>query len=195
LTTRERIIEAAARVMLTRGLAATTTKEIARAAGLSEAALYKHFRDKADLFLTVLHERLPPLVGLVHELPRRAGSGGTVEETLEEVARLAIALYGETIVMSASLFSEPDLLARFRETLLQRGGGPHRAIGLVAAYLRDEQNLGRVTANVSPRAAAALLLGSCFQRAFLRSFVGAEAVEGSDEEFVREVVGTLVRAL
>jgi AcrR family transcriptional regulator len=194
LTTRERIVEAAGRVMLTRGLASTTTKEIARAAGLSEAALYKHFRDKADLFLTVLHERLPPFVGLVHDLPQRVGSG-TVEENLEEVARLALALYGETIVMSASLFSEPELLARFRETLLQRGGGPHRAIGLVAAYLRDEQGRGRVAETVSPRAAAALLLGACHQRAFLRAFVGADAAEGNDDEFVREVVGTLVRAL
>ena len=48
-------------VMPTRGLARTTTKEIARAAGYSEATLYKLFDDKFDLFLCVLAERLPTI--------------------------------------------------------------------------------------------------------------------------------------
>src|ERR1700723_2853279 len=59
--TRDRILDAAAHVMRTRGFARTTTKEIARAAGYSEATLYKHFLDKTDLFLAVLKERLPSL--------------------------------------------------------------------------------------------------------------------------------------
>ncbi len=57
--TRDRILDAATHVMRTRGFARTTTKEIARAAGYSEATLYKHFQDKTDLFLAVLKERLP----------------------------------------------------------------------------------------------------------------------------------------
>ncbi|HEX4258089.1 MAG TPA: helix-turn-helix domain-containing protein, partial [Streptosporangiaceae bacterium] len=44
--TRDRILDAATHVMRTRGFARTTTKEIARAAGYSEATLYKHFQDK-----------------------------------------------------------------------------------------------------------------------------------------------------
>src|ERR1700760_4013925 len=59
--TRDRILDAAAHVMRTRGFARTTPKEIARAAGYSEATLYKHFTDKTDLFLAVLKERLPSL--------------------------------------------------------------------------------------------------------------------------------------
>jgi AcrR family transcriptional regulator len=43
---RVRILDAAHELMLTLGLARTTTKEIARAAGCSEAALYKHFASK-----------------------------------------------------------------------------------------------------------------------------------------------------
>ncbi|MGH3995405.1 MAG: helix-turn-helix domain-containing protein, partial [Pseudonocardiaceae bacterium] len=37
MSTRDRILDGAAEVMRTRGLANTTTKEIAKAAGLSEA--------------------------------------------------------------------------------------------------------------------------------------------------------------
>ncbi|MFJ2441092.1 MULTISPECIES: TetR family transcriptional regulator [unclassified Streptomyces] len=46
--TRARILDAAASLMTTVGLTRTTTKEIARAVGCSEAALYKHFRDKKE---------------------------------------------------------------------------------------------------------------------------------------------------
>lgn len=59
--TRVRLLDAAHHLMLTVGLARATTKEIARAAGCSEAALYKHFASKEELFIQVLTERLPPL--------------------------------------------------------------------------------------------------------------------------------------
>ena len=41
MSTRDRMLDAAAHVMHTRGLSRATTKEIAKAAGYSEAALYK----------------------------------------------------------------------------------------------------------------------------------------------------------
>ena len=57
MSTRERILTAAAEVMRTKGLARSTTKEIARASGFSEATLYKHFANQEELFLAVLGER------------------------------------------------------------------------------------------------------------------------------------------
>src|SRR4029453_8294230 len=53
----EHILDSAMHVMHARGLARTTTREIAQAAGLSEAALYRHFTVKSDIFLCVLAER------------------------------------------------------------------------------------------------------------------------------------------
>ena len=47
--------------MRTKGLARATTKEIAKAAGFSEAAPYKHFADKTELFLVVPDPRLAVL--------------------------------------------------------------------------------------------------------------------------------------
>ena len=126
METRERIVEAAERVMRERGLARSTTKEIARAAGYSEGTLYKHFESKEDLFLAVLAERLPSFVALVEELPARVGQG-TLRETLEQVATNALAYYGEIVPMAASIFSEPGLLARHREEMKRRGAGPQKA--------------------------------------------------------------------
>jgi AcrR family transcriptional regulator len=191
MNTRERIIEAAAETLRAQGLRGATTKVIARAAGLSEAALYKHFRDKEDLLLCVLREELPPFVRLVTDLPARAGQA-TVESNLEEVARLALAFYAETVALGSAVFAEPELLNRHREALRAAGAGPHRGIELVAAYLAAEGRLGRLTGDARPEIAAALLLGACFQRAFVRQFLG-DVLEGTDEAFAAEVGRTVAR--
>src|SRR4051794_40616709 len=75
MNTRDRILDAAAELMRTRGIIRTTTKEIAKAAGFSEATLYKHFRDKEELLLRVLRERMPALARHRGLLPRRAAPG------------------------------------------------------------------------------------------------------------------------
>ncbi len=62
--TRDVILDAAAGILRERGLANTTTRQIAAAAGYSEATLYKHFADKADLLLAVLRERSTGFVRL-----------------------------------------------------------------------------------------------------------------------------------
>jgi AcrR family transcriptional regulator len=194
LETRERMVEAAERVMRSKGLARSTTKEIAREAGYSEGAIYKHFESKEELFICVLTERLPSFVGILGELPRRAGQealGGV----LGEVASAALAFYGESFPMSASIFSEPGLLARHREEIHKRGAGPQKANEALAAYLEDERKLGRVREDADPEAAAAMLLGACFQRAFFKSFSGESDVPVQEEGFVENIVRTLVRSL
>src|SRR3712207_6286645 len=174
------MIEAAERVMRSKGLAHATTREIAREAGYSEGAIYKHFDSKEELFIRVLTERLPYFAGIVRELPRRAGREA-VGDVLEEVAGAALAFYGESFPMSVSVFSEPGLLARHREEMRRRGAGPQKANEALVAYLEAERNLGRVREDADPEAAAAMLLGSCFQRAFFGSFSG-EAVIPAQEE-------------
>jgi AcrR family transcriptional regulator len=194
MSTRDRILDAATQVMRTRGLANTTTREIARTAGFSEATLYKHFRDKAELFIDVLRERLPSLVPLLTSLSERPGTG-TVRANLLEVARTAALFYQESFPMNASIFAEPHLLAAHRTALGRRGAGPHKAIESLAQYLRSEQKLGRVAADAHPDAAAAMLLGACFQDAFLGHFAGRPAKPAEIDTFATAVVDTLMRAL
>jgi len=170
VSTRDRMVDAAAEVMRARGLAHATTKEIARAAGFSEAALYKHFRDKTELFLAVLAERTPgALTKLLAGLGERAGTD-TVLRHLTDIARAAIEFYGHSFPMAASLFAEPVLFAAHRAALRERNAGPQHVNDAVADYLAAEQLLGRVRPDADVRAATALLIGACFQRAFLDHF-------------------------
>ncbi|MFE1551405.1 TetR/AcrR family transcriptional regulator [Streptomyces sp. NPDC058718] len=192
--TRVRIVDAARDLMRTAGLARTTTKEIAKAAGCSEAALYKYFTSKEELFLTVLDERLPRLGGLLGALAADPGSR-TVEENLTEIARQAALFYEESFPMAASLYAEPQLKARHEEGMRRLGAGPHKPVEGLTAYLRTEQRLGRVAAEADPRAAAALLLGACVQRAFAYEMTEDGRPPESLDDFARATARTLMRGI
>lgn len=191
-STRIRILDAASTVMSERGLAGATTKEIARAAGFSEATLYKHFQDKEDLFLTVMRERLPTeFIGYLAGLADRAGTG-TVRALLREVAAAAVPFYRDLAPMLGSAFAQPDLLARHQQILRATGLGPHLALSALADYLDAEQRLGRLAERAQPLALAALLLGACFQRAFLIEFEGEHLDDRPADEFARMLVDSLL---
>jgi AcrR family transcriptional regulator len=167
--TRDVILDAAARVLRERGLANATTKEIAREAGFSEATLYKHFRDKLELMVVVLHERGPQFIPLLMTLPSRAGTA-PVRDILTELATVCITFYRDGFPMFASIFSDPAILAAHRDHLRARNLGPQRANEALAEYLRAEQALGNISPEADPAALAGLVLGACFQHAFITFF-------------------------
>ncbi|MFJ1611588.1 TetR/AcrR family transcriptional regulator [Streptomyces sp. NPDC088251] len=193
---RVRIVEAAHQLMLTIGLARATTKEIARAAGCSEAALYKHFPSKEELFVAVLKERLPKLTPLLKRLIVSPGAGErTVEQNLTEIARQAALFYEQSFPIAASLYAEPRLRQRHNDAMRELGTGPHVPIRGLDAYLRSEQAAGRVRADADTYAAASLLLGACVQRAFAYDATESGGPPQSLDEFAASVAGTLMRSL
>ncbi|ORT59688.1 TetR/AcrR family transcriptional regulator [Streptomyces sp. CB03238] len=162
---RERILDAAHALWLDVGLARTTTKEIAKAAQCSEAALYKYYGSKEELFIGVLRERLPRLAPLLHSLAADPGDRG-IEENLTEIARQAAYFYAQSFPIAASLYAETRLKARHDAAMRDLGTGPHLPIEALDAYLRAERAAGRIRADADTFAAASLLLGACAQRAF-----------------------------
>jgi AcrR family transcriptional regulator len=211
--TRDRILDAAAHVMRTRGFARTTTKEIARAAGYSEATLYKHFQDKTDLFLAVLKERLPSLgstlsalsAGIDADADTSAGTNGhadaktaareSLASRLTGTARGAIAFYEASFPISASVFSEPELLTAHHAAVTRQGAGPQYPLVALARYLRLEQGRGRIRPGADCDAAASLLLGSCFQYAFLRCFAQLPPDPDAAQAHATAIVTTLLAGL
>ncbi|MEU9181213.1 TetR/AcrR family transcriptional regulator [Streptomyces sp. NPDC048550] len=191
--TPERLLDAAETLMRTIGLANTTTKAIAREAGCSEAALYKHYANKEELFVRVLMERTPNAGPLMAEL---AGDHDerSVEEALTAIARHASLFYADAMPMAASLFAEPALLTRHREGVQEIGTGPHVVRDALTGRLRRELERGRLRPDADPQAAAELLLGACFQRAFFLHFSGPEVVRPV-EEFAPSVARTLWAAI
>ncbi|MEV7615431.1 TetR family transcriptional regulator [Streptomyces sp. NPDC089799] len=191
--TPQRILDAAEKLMRTVGLANTTTKAIAREAGCSEAALYKHYTNKEELFVRVLLERTPNAGPLLAALAAEPGER-TVEEGLAAIARHASLFYADAMPMAASLFAEPVLLTRHREGVRKAGAGPHVVLEALVAHLERGRARGMTAPDADPRAAAALLLGACFQRAFFLHFSGEDTVEPVDD-FATAVARTVWAAI
>ncbi|GAA1884415.1 TetR/AcrR family transcriptional regulator [Asanoa iriomotensis] len=184
------ILDAAAEVIRTRGMANATTREIAKAAGYSEATLYKHFTGKAELLVAVLRERTPGFVQLsraTHTLDEDLTSG------LTAIASAAIAFYTDSFPMLASIFSDPSILTAHTSGLREVGAGPHKVNESVIDYLRGQQERGMVRPDADLYAAAGLLIGACFQHAFLGHMTWPE--RRSDAEAAHAFAALTARSL
>lgn len=188
--TRDVIIDAAEAVIRDRGLAAATTRQIAAAAGYSEATLYKHFADKVELMLAVLRERSAGFAELEEAL---AAADGDLEERLTAMARAAIGFFDANFPMLASIFSDRTILEGHRSGLREHRSGPHLVNLAVADFLRREGEAGRIDAGVDWYAAAGLLVGACMQHAFL-GHLGWEE-RRSDEDAARSFARAVLSGL
>ncbi|GAA1714274.1 TetR/AcrR family transcriptional regulator [Isoptericola hypogeus] len=185
MSTRDRILDAAATVLRERGIARATTKEIARAAGCSEALLYKYFADKQELFLGVLTERSPQL-DPPHDLVGRR----TVVENVTTLVRQLLAFYVRSFPMAASILGAPELLAAHRAGLHRHGAGPEGPARHLQAYLDAEAAAGRVSADVDTEAAARTLAGAALIEAFLAVYTGLTEVPDAEAR-ARAIVGSV----
>ena len=189
--TRARLIEATRSVVHEVGYAHASTRAIAQAAGVAEGTIYRHFPDKASLFFATVLESNAPIVAWVTTLPARAGEG-TVEENLTDAAVRLAGLRDQIVPLELAIAADPELVAQRRKAMAAAGSslppGPPEAL---AAYLRAEQRLGRVRADIDPREAAGVLLGALFA---LGGMPGI-GVEGLSPARVASAVRLMVRGI
>jgi AcrR family transcriptional regulator len=194
-STRERLLDAAERIIREQGIMAVTTKDIARESGYAEATLYRHFKDKDELMLAVMDERISGhFLQLIRELPGRAGTA-SVGETLEELVSAAVEFFSHTMPLTVALSAAPELAARHYARLRELGVGPDAARRSVAAYIEAEQRLGRVRAAINPNAVASILLGVSFNEAEVRHVAKVASADLPSERFALEIVRTLMTGL
>jgi len=86
---RRLLLDAAGRVFRELGYTRATLDAIAEAAGFTKGAVYSHFTSKADLFLTLLEERIAR---------RREGMLATVQSSLADgdIEAMAVAVFSES---------------------------------------------------------------------------------------------------
>ena len=78
---RELILEAAAELFAERGFAGTRLEDIAARAGITKQLLYRHFRDKTALYMTLLEGHREDLPTFTAAMP----TSGTLDERLRAV--------------------------------------------------------------------------------------------------------------
>src|SRR5438445_13762491 len=101
--TRQKILDAAEKLILLKGLARATTKEIARETGLSEGALYRHFDHKEEIFFALMVRHLPAF----HETFQAHQAGtATPSENLAAIAQSALHYYEQIVPMGAFFLAD-----------------------------------------------------------------------------------------
>jgi AcrR family transcriptional regulator len=86
--TREAILTAAIGVFLERGVSRATLDEIARAAGVTRGAIYWHFKDKLEIFLTLERRANSPNEVLGERLKARLAADEALDPLDELVAAI-----------------------------------------------------------------------------------------------------------
>lgn len=117
--TRRRILDGAAAAFAERGYQGATTRELARAAGVTEKTLYAHFRSKAELFVAAMGPGLLDLMGgAVFEdlLPELLASGSTRGRLLA-ILRNRLRFARQRPGLMKSVVQEALLSPHFREEL------------------------------------------------------------------------------
>ncbi len=155
---REEIVEAARRVLLRDGIAATTLDAVAKEVGLTKAALYYYYPSKDALLFEIIFGVLEAQSRAVHDAVLEAKSGGDalraiVRETVHIYAsrmddfRLAF-LHGQ-VARPGSVSLGAEQFARLRplNDLTYAGA---------AKRLSEDWKHGRGRANVEPRLMAFL---------------------------------------
>jgi len=140
----------AAREVFVRDGALGSTKEIARLAGLSEAALFKRYARKADLFVAAMTPvDVDAILNKARAYPDPQAAIACIAEEILTYFRFALPMVMPMI--SNPLIGLEGVRAAFGDNAVaQLAGG-------VAGYLEDEAAAGRITCP-SPFPAAGLLV-------------------------------------
>jgi TetR/AcrR family transcriptional repressor of nem operon len=118
---REQILDAAARVLVERGLAATTMADVAEAASVAKGTVYLYFASKAELLAGLRARFLEGFAALL-DPPAGSGSGAGVADRIE---RLVAAAYDfalanhelHHVLFHEAGFGEADAFTRARTVL------------------------------------------------------------------------------
>jgi AcrR family transcriptional regulator len=190
---RQQILEAAMRVFSTKGFQNATNKDIADAAGgISPGLIYHYFKDKQDLFMSIIRERAAIIQLADHP-----------EELLELEPHEALTLVGRAYITA---LTTPGNVAFFRILLgevfrfpqisefLYRGA-IGRIYGLLDTYLRHQIALGNLRPHdtgIAVRSFMGMFMAHIFLRELFRQ---PEALAANNEAVVAQVVDTFLHGL
>ena len=165
--TRQRLLDAAARVYARSGLEGATTREIAREAGVNEVTLFRHFRTKDNLLSEVVRRTFDRQEETLAAHDPAARPEGSLRTGLARFARRYRELLESNLPLLRTLIGE---IHRYREHEFRVFKGiftPLKAELLAA--LTTARTRGLVRPGVEPRVAADVFSGMIFTEVLRRA--------------------------
>lgn len=188
--TRDRILDAALEMFGTKGFAGTTTKEIAKRAGVNEVTLFRTFRSKQALYACVFAEK--SLVPSIFEAVEFDAETPVDEMMLRNVSAVLGILKDNRhifMVMLGDAWRQP----RTRKMLGE--GAMQRAAQFLASMLERQMDRGRLR-RADPEVAARAMIGMV-QAYFLTTYLlqGSDDDPERDDRFMRGFVSIFLDGL
>ena len=181
---RAQILDAAAAVFAEKGFHRATTKEIARAAGVSEGTIYNYFDSKADLLIGIM-TRLAELENLDQELTDALQSDA--RDFLVTIFRERMGLVQQKVETIQAVMPEilvnPVLRERFHQQFVQP------TATLFEQYIRARIELGHIRPLNVPLAVRAVQ--SMFVGLLVLRILGDELLQSEWDE-LPEVLATII---
>lgn len=186
---RDSIIESALSAFLELGYGGTTMDEVVKRAGGSKASIYKHFKNKEDLFATVVDDLVR------HRLTNELNPEDPPEQALLEYAesRLKVVFTKKHIALRRLVIGEGARFPKIAKMYYEHG--PGLSIKQLELYLKAENARGSLKI-AEPQSAAILFTGMLMHYMYLRTLFSISAVPGNAQlkEHARKVVDTFLAA-
>lgn len=190
---RQQIIDGALQVFASKGFEKATNKDIAAAAGVgSPGLIYHYFKDKGDLFVQVVEQRLPLLQLLNHS-----------DEIMTKPPQDVLTIFGHAFLKIAE---NPTSLALFKLILgeairqphvaeMVNKIGPSRSVDFLTRYLAQQMSAG-VLKPMHPGAAARCFTGSFIAYLLTREvFLQPDAQKISPDTMVETAVEVFLQGM
>lgn len=151
--TRERIMEAASRIMVERGAADFQMSEVSERCGLSKGSLYYYFSDRDELVRAVVDHAVDDLVDEVEGIV--ASAPGAVESIVGLARALADSVRpGGPLVLALARGASDAGAGRVEESRLER------VVSILTAQFERAKGEGLMRPEVSSRLCAAAVAGA-----------------------------------
>ena len=173
--TRQRLLDAAARVFARDGIEGATTREIARAAGVNEVTLFRHFQSKEKLLAAVVQRTLDaqdaalvlPPASAPGRPPGAAPAPSDLRADLLQCARRYAQFLQSHMPLLRTLIGEIHRYNEHEARVIKGIFAPLKAELL--ATVRSAQQTGKLRPGIDPTVAADAFGGMIFMDALRRS--------------------------
>ncbi|MBI4337412.1 MAG: TetR/AcrR family transcriptional regulator [Chloroflexi bacterium] len=151
----QEIVEKARQILAARGMDALTMRALSQAVGVTEGAIYRHFRDKHEILLALIddvEENL--LAGLERAKSRGHRPLDCLENVLHERLSSAERRGGISVLVIGAVLRSGDAGPRQR-----MGAAVDRYVAKVQEILEEGVRQGQVRPDIDPAAAALAFYG------------------------------------
>ena len=152
---KKQIMDAARKLIMRAGSEHVTVRNMAKEVGISQAAIYRHFRGKAEV-LSFLADSVAD--GLLHDIDMARNVGFTSVDIIDEILRRHLSRIEQKRGVSFLVLAE---IISFGDKSLNKKVSDHIQVyvGRLRVLLADGVRAGLVRQNIDLAAAALLLFG------------------------------------